>query len=162
MKVSPLALALVTVCACSSSPPATQPSPASASAAASPSSAATAPTASASAGPHASPALALSPGLTEAMGRVKGLLTAPEDAAIQAAVSSTFLAHIPPEKVKEVFGHANAHLGACNDQQIVSVEGDTSAVVLLKCERSADKVSITINPAAPRLIEGLLMKPADQ
>jgi hypothetical protein len=120
-----------------------------------PTSAAAAPTVA----PASSPAV-LSPGLTEAMSRVRGLLVDPTDAAIQAAFSPAFLAHIPPNKVKSVFGQAKSHLGSCNDEQVVKLENDTTAVVRVNCDGGADNVAITINPEPPHLIERLLVKPA--
>src|SRR5882762_3292877 len=80
------------------------------------------PSTSAAAAPTVAPATSppvLSPGLTKAMGRVRGLLVDPTDLAIQAAFSPAFLAHIPPDKVKSVFGKAKSHLGSCNGEQIV-------------------------------------------
>ena len=94
------------------------------------------------------------------MARVNGLLVDPTDEAIRAAFSPEFLAHIPPDKVKSVFGQAKAHLGSCSGQQVVKLENATSAVVRLNCDRGADILTIAISPQPPHLIEGLLLKRA--
>jgi hypothetical protein len=98
--------------------------------------------------------------LAEAMTRVRGLLVDPTDAAIQAAFTPTFLAHIPPDKVKEVFGHAKSDLRVCKDQQVVKIEDDTSALVRLNCDGGIANVTIKILPDAPHLIDALIIKPA--
>jgi hypothetical protein len=147
------AAVLVTTCACSSNPaPVTQPSPSPALSSATPETPvpATAP----------SSQVVLSPALAEAMGRVRGLLVDPADPAIQAAFSPTFLANIPPDKVKDVFGHAKSDLGSCKDQQVISVESDISAIVRLNCDKGAATVTIAVKPDPPHLIERLLFKPA--
>jgi hypothetical protein len=134
------------------------PPAAAAPAAAAPPPAAAAPPPSAAAAPAA--ALATPPLVEEAMGRVNGLLADPSDAAITAAFSPTFLAAVPPEKVKGLFTAMKAQLGACTERHAVDVKSDRSALVRLQCERGAVHATVVVNGAPPHLIDGLLLKPA--
>jgi len=103
----------------------------------------------------------LSPGLGEAVGRVQSLLADPNDAAIQTTFSPEFLAAIPPDKVKDIFTHAKEHLGSCTKERPVQVQGETSAIVRIECERGALTASLVINPMAPHLLDYLLLKAAN-
>lgn len=107
-----------------------------------------------------SPPQALSPALGEAMGRVRGLLADPTDAAIHTTFSPGFLASIPPDEVKAIFAHTKAHLGTCTKDRPIQVQGETSATVRIECQRGALSANLVINPAAPYLLDYLLLKTA--
>ena len=96
----------------------------------------------------------------EAMARVQGLITDPNDAAIKATFSPTFLATIPPDKVKAVFVATKAAVGECKERRAVLVKDQMGALVRLQCECGAVDATIAVNPAPPHLIDGLLLKPA--
>jgi hypothetical protein len=102
----------------------------------------------------------LSPALTEALGRLRGLFADPNDAAIQAAFSPTFLASVPADQVKTVFAQARAGVGACTEQRPMTVKSETTTVIHIQCERGALTATLVVNPAPPHLVEGLLIKPA--
>jgi hypothetical protein len=112
--------------------------------------------------PAAPPGPALPPVLEEAIGRVKSLIGDPNDAAIKASFSPTFLTSVSPEKVKAVLSATNAQVGACKAHRAEQVKNDFgwAAEARLQCERGAINASIVVNPAPPHLIEGLLLKPA--
>jgi hypothetical protein len=113
--------------------------------------------------PSAAPAAAsgLPPAVEEAIGRVQGLTADAGDAAIQAAFSPTFLAAVPPDKVKSLFTQLHGVIGACKDHKPVTVKDDTKAIVRLQCEHGGLNATIVVNPAPPHLIDGLLLKPAE-
>jgi hypothetical protein len=92
---------------------------------------------------------------------VQGLTVDASDAAIQAAFSPTFLAAVPPDKVKALFTQLHGGMGACKDHKPVTVKDDTKAIVRLQCEHGALNATIQVNPAPAHLIDGLLLKPAD-
>lgn len=93
------------------------------------------------------------------MTHVRALLADPTDQGIREAFSPEFLKSIPPDKVKAVFNDAKSGLGACSDQTIDKLAGNTKAVLTLKCEKGNMSVTIAVDEAAPHLIEGLLLKP---
>lgn len=102
----------------------------------------------------------LSPALAEALGRVRGLLGDPNDAAIRAAFSPTFFAAVPPAKVKALFLQLKTGLGACTSDHPTSISDDTRAIVQIQCDHGAINAALTVNPGAPHLLEGLVLKPA--
>lgn len=106
------------------------------------------------------PATALPPVVEEAIGRVQGLVVHPNDAAIKATFSPTFLAAVPADKVKALFTQLKGSVGACKEHRAEQVKNDTTALVRLQCERGAINATIVVSPAPPHLIEGLLFKPA--
>jgi len=91
---------------------------------------------------------------------VLALLADPNDAAINATFSPTFLAAVPPEKGKAVLAAAKADVGTCKERRLVEakVKSDTAAQVRLQCERGAENVTVVVNAAPPHLIEGVLLK----
>ena len=109
--------------------------------------------------PAVASGVAMPPLVDEAMVRVQGLIADPNDAAIKASFSPTFLAAIPPDKVKAVFIAAKAGAGECKERRAMVVKSETGALVRLQCERGALNATIAVNPAPPHLIEGLLLQP---
>jgi hypothetical protein len=141
---------LVTLAACGTAePPAAAPPPA----------ATPAPATPAPATP-AAPAATLPPLVDEAIGRVLGLIADPNDAAIKAAFSPTFLAAVAQEKIKAILTGVKTDVGACKERRPVEVKSDTAALVRLQCQRGAVHATVTVNAAPPHFIEGLLLKPA--
>jgi hypothetical protein len=90
---------------------------------------------------------------------VKALSVETTDAAIAMTFSPTFLAAVPPDKVKAVFAGMRAQVGACKEHRAEQVKDETTALVRLSCERGAMKAAIVVNPAPPHLVDGLLLGP---
>jgi hypothetical protein len=110
--------------------------------------------------PSAVPVAALPAPVEDAIVRVQGLFVDPSDAAIAATFSPTFLAAVPPDKVKGIFTAAKAQVGTCKEHRAEQVKNETSATVRLQCERGAVSATIVVNPAPAHLVDGLLIKPA--
>lgn len=101
----------------------------------------------------------LSPALSEAMERVMALMADPSDDRIRSTLSSTFLSAIPPEKVKETFAKVRADRGTCSQYEAAAIEGETSADLVVHCERGDASLSITIAGSPPHLVERLVVRP---
>lgn len=88
------------------------------------------------------------------------LLADPNDAAIKATFSPTFLAAVPQAKLEAVLASVKADVGICKERRLVEarVKSDTAAQVRLQCEHGAENVTVVVNAAPPHFIEGLLLK----
>ncbi len=159
LSFAPVLLLVLVASGCAADPPPVAPPPAGPAPAAPAAAAPAAPAAPAAAAP-AAPAAGLPPLVDEAMGRVQGLFADPNDAAIKATFSPTFLGAVPADKVKALFTALHGELGACKDRRPVEVRSDTAALVRVQCERGAIHATIVVNAAPPHLVDGLLLKPA--
>ncbi len=91
---------------------------------------------------------------------MRGLIADPTDTAINAAFSPKFLSKIPPVSVKELLERVGSRIGTCAEQEVVSIESQSNAIVQLNCARGAATVTIAVNPEPPHLITLLLLRPA--
>jgi hypothetical protein len=154
-----LAVALL-VSACGGQPPAAQsPAPAASAAAApagsadSAASAAPSPSAAASDAPLPEP-------IATAIGRVRGMMDAVDDAKIKEAFSPKFLESVSPAQITAVFTDIRKNAGACSGQQALRVKGTNMAQFLITCEHGQLDAKLIVDANAPYLIQGLLIKPA--
>ena len=84
----------------------------------------------------------------------------PSDEAIQEAFTASFLAEIPPQKVKDTLARGRAARGTCSKHEVVSIKSDFGAVLRLTCERGLARVAIAVDPLPPHAITGLIIRPA--
>ncbi len=95
-----------------------------------------------------------------AVTRVRAMLDKVDDAQIQAAFSSAFLASIPPAKVTEVFNQTHKSVGPCTSHKPLKIKNSTTAVVRIDCQDGAIDATIVVKPESPYLMDGLLLRPA--
>jgi hypothetical protein len=95
-----------------------------------------------------------------AMGRVRSMMDAVDDAKIKEAFSPAFLASIPPAKLTQLFAEVNKRFGACSGQQQLEVKGNTEAHFRLTCEHGQLDAKLLVDASTPYMIQGLLLQPA--
>ena len=100
---------------------------------------------------------ALSPALSAAADRVKGLLARVDDAAIDQAFSPAFLKSVSRGDVKALFEDLGPKVGACGAPENVDADGN-EGVVRLTCERAVVSAKIVAQAAPPHLMDGLIVK----
>jgi outer membrane protein TolC len=105
-----------------------------------------------------SPPAAMSPAMTTAADRVKGLLASPDDAAIAQAFSAKFLESVPAAKIKALFADLGPKVGACGSADPVDVDAAaTQGAVRFTCEKATVVAKIVAQPSPPYLMDGLLL-----
>ena len=88
------------------------------------------------------------------------MLADPSDDAIHAAFSPTFLAAVPMAEMKAFYTKLRGEIGACKGARALEVPSANKAVLRADCDARAMQVAITVNAAAPHLIEGIRWSPA--
>jgi hypothetical protein len=95
-----------------------------------------------------------------AIGRVRGMLDAVDDAKIKEAFSPDFLASVPPAKLTQLFTEAHKNLGACSGQQPLAVKGNTEARYRITCEHGQLDAKLVVDANTPYMIQAMLIQPA--
>jgi hypothetical protein len=94
------------------------------------------------------------------MGRVRGMLEAVDDAKIKEAFSPDFLASVSPAQVTQTFTEVRKSVGACSGQKPLAVKGTNQARFRITCEHGQLDAKLVVDPKAPYMIQGLLIRPA--
>jgi pyruvate/2-oxoglutarate dehydrogenase complex dihydrolipoamide acyltransferase (E2) component len=124
---------------------------------------ASAPASAAASAPAAGAASADAPlpdPIATAMGRVRAMIDAVDDAKIKEAFSPDFLAKVPPAQITQVFTEVHKSFGACTGQTPLALKGTTQAHLLVTCEHGKLDAKVAVDANAPYLIQGLLIRPA--
>lgn len=98
----------------------------------------------------------MSPAMTAAADRVKGLLAAADDGAIAQAFSPKFLESVPAAKVKALFSDLGPKVGACGAAEPVDLDDDKGSV-RFTCEKATVVAKIVAQSSSPYLMDGLLV-----
>jgi hypothetical protein len=96
--------------------------------------------------------------LATAAEHVRGFTTHIDDAGVNAAFSTQFLASVPREKIKAMFVELGPQVGACTAVEPIRIESDNAGSVRIVCATALIKLKIATQPAAPYLMDGLLVE----